>query len=44
MSEWHLATEPWVFVVDADGRVTSSFEGILGREELTVAIEALTPT
>jgi hypothetical protein len=43
MSEWHLATEPWVFVVDADGRVTSSFEGILGREELTVAIEALTP-
>ena len=41
MTEWGLATEPWVFVVDDEGKITSSFEGILGREELAGAIDDL---
>ncbi|MCP3992996.1 MAG: hypothetical protein GY724_28295 [Actinomycetia bacterium] len=41
MAEWQLATEPWVFVVDANGLISASFEGILGVEEINAAIDAL---
>ncbi len=37
--EWELQTEPWVFVVDAAGRVSSRFEGTASTEELVDAIE-----
>jgi hypothetical protein len=37
--EWGLPTEPWVFVVDADGIITGRFEGVVGTDE----IEALLP-
>lgn len=39
MAEWGLQTEPWVFVVDADGLVQVSFEGIIGQDELETAID-----
>ncbi|MEZ5412354.1 MAG: hypothetical protein R2761_30250, partial [Acidimicrobiales bacterium] len=42
MTEWNLATEPWVFVVGADGKVAASFEGILGQDELVEAVDAVT--
>lgn len=35
---WRLLSEPWVFVVDADGIVSASFEGILSAAELEAAI------
>ncbi|MEM7321734.1 MAG: hypothetical protein AAF531_01500 [Actinomycetota bacterium] len=41
MSEWGLVTEPWVFVVDGNGLVTASFEGIIGQAELEEAVAAL---
>ncbi|MEL6982010.1 MAG: hypothetical protein AAFO29_06270, partial [Actinomycetota bacterium] len=41
MAEWGLQTEPWVFVLDADGTVRSSFEGIIGQDELEAAVEQL---
>ncbi len=41
MAEWGLQTEPWVFVVDADGAVRASFEGIIGQEELESALDRL---
>lgn len=41
MDEWGLVTEPWVFVVDADGTVSASFEGILGQDELEAALDNL---
>lgn len=41
MDEWGLVTEPWVFVVDGDGTITASFEGILGRAELDAALDAV---
>jgi hypothetical protein len=36
--EWGLPTEPWLFIVDAEGRVTASFEGILGEDEVRSAL------
>ena len=39
VTEWALPTEPWVFVVDGEGRIASKFEGVLAPEELEAAIE-----
>ncbi|HET8786901.1 MAG TPA: hypothetical protein VFM38_14800 [Candidatus Limnocylindrales bacterium] len=39
--EWHLPTEPWVFVVDKDGVVTASFMLIFSDEELDKAMAAV---
>jgi hypothetical protein len=38
---WRLPSEPWVFVVDGNGIVTSSLMLIFSDEELTKAIEAV---
>ena len=37
---WGLPSEPWVFLVDASGRLTAKFEGIVTFEELDEAIRA----
>lgn len=34
VDEWGLPTEPWVFVVDADGIVVGRYEGVVTPEEL----------
>ena len=39
--EWNLETEPWVFVVDASGRVAARFEGLVGVVELEPAVAAV---
>jgi hypothetical protein len=39
--EWHLPTEPWVFVVDKSGVVTDSFMLIFSDEELDKAMTAV---
>ena len=41
LREWRLRTEPWVFLVGADGRVASRFEGPVTEEELERAVQAL---
>ncbi len=38
--EWRLLTEPWVFVVGADGRVKAKFEGSVSPRELEQAARA----
>jgi hypothetical protein len=38
---WHLVSEPWVFVVDGDGIVTSSLMLIFSDEELEAAVAAV---
>ena len=38
MREWNLQTEPWVFVVDADGKIVAKFEGSASADELRAAI------
>ena len=39
--EWHLPSEPWVFVVDKNGIVTNSFMLIFSDEELDKAMTAV---
>ncbi len=41
--EWGLPTEPYVFVVDARGKVAAKFEGMAYPDELTAALDALLP-
>ena len=36
--EWGLLSEPWIFVVDRDGIVRGSFEGVVGQSELERAL------
>ncbi len=42
IQEWGLPSEPWVFVVDAEGKVAAKFEGALSAEELREALDAVT--
>jgi hypothetical protein len=43
--QWHLPSEPWTFVVGADGRIKAKFEGSFSADELTAAVRRhlLTP-
>jgi hypothetical protein len=41
VKEWKLPSEPWVFLVGADGRIKSRFEGTLSVEELDDAVAKL---
>ncbi len=41
VDEWHLPSEPWVFMVDRDGVVRDRFEGSAPLEELEPAVKAL---
>ncbi len=45
MKEWHLPTEPWTFLVGADGRIVERFEGTVSDDELETAVrEKLLPS
>jgi len=43
MAEWGLDTEPWVFLLDENGRVAAKFSGPLSPLELTQALQSLLP-
>jgi len=36
--EWALQTEPWVFVIDREGKVAAKFEGITALDEVEEAL------
>jgi hypothetical protein len=36
--QWHLPSEPWTFLVGADGRIKAKFEGSVSLRELSAAI------
>jgi hypothetical protein len=38
VKEWHLPTEPWVYLVGSDGRIKAKFEGSVSVRELTAAV------
>ena len=42
VAAWSLPTEPWLFVVGADGRVAARFEGAFSAEELNKALDRVT--
>jgi hypothetical protein len=35
---WQLPIEPWIFTVDAQGRIVRSIEGVVGAAELRAAM------
>ena len=37
--QWHLPTEPWIFLVGRDGRIAAKFEGSVSVGELAAAVE-----
>ena len=39
--EWRLPSEPWVFLVDRDGRIRARFEGSVSAAELSAAVQRL---
>jgi hypothetical protein len=39
VNAFHLPTEPWLFVIDRQGRVQSAIEGAFGVEKVTTAVE-----
>ena len=41
VDEWHLRSEPWVFVIDADGNVAARFEGVVTPDELRAVLDPL---
>jgi len=41
VTEWGLPSEPYVFVVDREGKVTAKFEGIASADELEEAFSAV---
>lgn len=43
MAEWGLETEPYIFILDNDGRVTASLAGPVSPRELTQALEPVLP-
>lgn len=38
VQEWNLKTEPWIFVLNADGTIGARLEGPVGPEELREAV------
>ena len=41
MAEWHLQSEPWTFVIGANGKVTEAFGGPVSPRELEQALQPL---
>ncbi|MDP6606816.1 MAG: hypothetical protein QF664_11240 [Dehalococcoidia bacterium] len=41
MAEWGLMTEPWIFVVDREGRLAAKFEGVTSAAEVEAALLAV---
>lgn len=44
IDEWHLPSEPWLFLIDAQGTVVERFEGGIGLTELDPAVQQLVGT
>lgn len=42
VSAYNLRTEPWLFVIDADGQVSTAIEGAFSADELNAALDKVT--
>ena len=40
LKAFHLRTEPWLFVVNRQGKIVARLEGAFGTNEVTQAIQA----
>jgi hypothetical protein len=41
MDEWHLPSEPWLFLINAQGNVVERYEGGIGLTELDPVVKQL---
>jgi hypothetical protein len=41
IEEWHLPSEPWLFLIDEQGIVVERYEGGIGLAELDPAVQRL---
>jgi hypothetical protein len=41
VNEWKLTSEPWIFVVDKNGIIRASFEGVAGADEMRAALDSV---
>ena len=41
MIDWALPTEPWTFVMDAEGKVSAKFEAFATKDEIEAALDAV---
>ena len=41
MQEWGLQSEPWLFLVDKEGKIASRYEGGITMQELEPAVVQL---
>lgn len=41
VQEWHLPSEPWIFVVDGEGIIRAKFEGLVTVREVEAALQQL---
>jgi hypothetical protein len=39
--EWHLQTEPWVFLIDGSGVIRAEFEAVTASDDLQPAIDQM---
>jgi hypothetical protein len=39
-AQWHVPSQPWVFVVDRSGRIGAKFEGLASTAEIDGAIRS----
>jgi hypothetical protein len=44
IDEWSLPSEPWLFLIDAQGKIVERYEGGIGLTELDPAVQALAGT
>ena len=44
VKQYGLPTEPWVYVIDADGNVSTAIEGAYGVTELEDAVQKVAPS
>jgi hypothetical protein len=38
VKQWHLPSEPWIFLVGSDGRIKARFEGSVSVQELAASV------
>lgn len=41
--EWRIQSEPWLFVVDRDGRIAGKFQGVVAPDEVESLLRTLLP-
>jgi hypothetical protein len=41
MNDFRLTSEPWVFIIDAEGKVAAKYDGVVSEEEMEAGLKAV---